>query len=189
LLATLLAIGLTASASAFPTIWSPAQREQLRERDRLVADAARLDRRGQITEAIAAAERKLAIERTLFDRDHDALVQTLEWLAKRYIARDDLSAARIALAEVRDIFSRWPNAKPWDVADARVNLANIEQLARFTAPERAELRRAESRLRTAERLAEIGRYHDAIAAADEGLDASAAQMASPPTPFTGPHLP
>ena len=70
-----------------------AQRERLKERDRLGEQAAKLRSEGKLAEAIAAAEGMLAIEREVLGDASDDAIGSLELIASIQEQRDDWPAA------------------------------------------------------------------------------------------------
>jgi len=60
---------------------SPDQKQQLKERDRLAAEAQKQQQADKPAEAITAMEKVLVIERQVFGNDHDEVVGSLEHLA------------------------------------------------------------------------------------------------------------
>jgi YD repeat-containing protein len=79
---------------------------------------------GKLAEAIAAAEKMLAIERQLFGDRADAVVQSLEWLAQLPEQREDFTAAGKRLQEVRDIQTARYGTTPQGTTAYAYNAAN-----------------------------------------------------------------
>ena len=95
------------------------QQEKLKERDRHVTEANRLQREGKLAEAIAAAEKMLAIERQVFGKEHDGVIDSLQFLASLHQQKDDWAAARRSLQEVLDVQTQRYGKEDWRVTDAR----------------------------------------------------------------------
>ena len=68
---------------------TPRHPEKLKERDRLSQESSTFEKAGKFAEAIEAAEKMLAIERTLFEEDHEDILGsfiTLGLLHERKLA-------------------------------------------------------------------------------------------------------
>src|SRR5437016_2132680 len=61
---------------------TPAQKDKVKERDRLLAQANRLRRAGKLPEAIATCRRMIALEREAFGPLHEEVAQSLQMLAR-----------------------------------------------------------------------------------------------------------
>jgi hypothetical protein len=94
---------LEATASASGQEVSADAKAALQERDRLQAQIKKLQAAGKLTEAIAAAEAMLKIERKVLPADHPDLADSLDWLARLYIERGDFAAAKSARQEALEI--------------------------------------------------------------------------------------
>src|SRR5881394_3003085 len=68
--------------------------DRLKEREQFQAQAEKLRAADKLAEAVAAAEKMLAIEREVLGRDHPDTVGSLDFLADLQEDRDDLAAAR-----------------------------------------------------------------------------------------------
>jgi hypothetical protein len=116
---------------------SPSERQQrLQERDRLEAEARKLRADGKLTEAIAVAEKMLAIERQLFGDRADDVVGSLQWLALLHEQREEFTAAVKRLREVREIQTARYGQDDWRVTDARLALVNMELRAKLNEQRR-----------------------------------------------------
>jgi CHAT domain-containing protein/tetratricopeptide (TPR) repeat protein len=140
-----LACWLVAGAAAEPPEPKSApltkeQQDKLKERNRFFDDANKFSQQGRQQEAIAAAEKGIAIEREVF-----GAVQTLSWLlwlCVSYEEREDFPAARKAREEVLAIQTKLLGADHWLVTDTRLALKAVERLARLTAADRRRLAEA-----------------------------------------------
>jgi hypothetical protein len=75
----------------------------LQERDRLQAQTQKLQAAGKLTEAIAAAEAMLKIERKVLPAGHDDILGSLDWLTGLYLEHGDFAAAKSARQEALGI--------------------------------------------------------------------------------------
>src|SRR5262245_6284658 len=75
---------------------TPEQQARLKEADRLGAEAQQLWQAGKQVEAVAAWEKKVAIEREALGKAHPRVVGSLLSLARLQENRDDFAAARKA---------------------------------------------------------------------------------------------
>jgi CHAT domain-containing protein/Tfp pilus assembly protein PilF len=148
---------------------TPEQREKLKERDRLVEEANRLLSEGKLAEAIAVAEKVLAIERQLFGDRAAAVVASLQWLAHVHEQRQDFTAAGKRLREVRDIQTARYGQDDWRVTDARLALADLELRAKLDGEQRKQLAEAERLHRQSVALYEKGRSREAVPLAERAL--------------------
>lgn len=150
----IVALALPPSAyTAEPPQKSPAsprltsdQQARLKERDRYAAEAQKLRQAGKLTEATAAAEKVVTVEREVFGGVHEELADSLTRLAGLYEDRDDFAAARKAREEVLAVRRRLDGEGHWRVADAQRALARGTRVAALDAPRRQALREA-ARLR------------------------------------------
>jgi hypothetical protein len=76
------------------------QKERLKERARYAEETTRLRREGKTADAIAAAEKLLAIEREGFGNVHGEVAGCLEILAEMHLKREEFPKARAAQQEV-----------------------------------------------------------------------------------------
>ena len=75
----------------------PTDRQQrLAERDRLWEQTRKLQGAGRLSEAVAAAEKMLAIERQIFGNVDPEIVVSVQWLARLHAEREDFATARQA---------------------------------------------------------------------------------------------
>jgi CHAT domain-containing protein/tetratricopeptide (TPR) repeat protein len=118
------------------------QQEKFAERDRFRKEARELQAEGKRAEAIAAAEKVLALGRAVWGDVHQEVAESLETLAEMHEARDDLPAARTARQEVLAIKTKLLGPQHWQVTDARLALADVDLLARFTLDQRRRLEEA-----------------------------------------------
>src|SRR5438552_7614587 len=119
-----------------------AQRERLKERDRYGAEAQKLRQAGKLPEAIAAAEKMLAIEREVFGNFHEEVAGSLEQIAEMQEQREDFAGAPKARQEVLAIRAKLHGDKHWRVTDARLALTHVDLLAKLKPEQRRQLNEA-----------------------------------------------
>jgi tetratricopeptide (TPR) repeat protein len=144
---------------------------RLAERDRLWTKAQDLREQGKLTEAVAAAEAMLAIERAVLGSDHDETADSLLWLAECDVRLGNFAAARRRLIEARSVFTKHHGPGFWKVTDARLELADVDRLAALTPDQRASLADAERRIERALELREAGKSAEAIADVERAVEA------------------
>jgi CHAT domain-containing protein len=146
------------------------QRVKLKERNRLSKEANRLQREGKLAEAIAAAEKMLALERQVLGDVHGDVVESLEWLAGMHEQRDDFAAARQARQEVLTLRIKLHGAEHWRVTDARLYLAEVESLSRMTAAQRQQLAEANRLNDEVVAFYRQGRFREAVEKAQQVVE-------------------
>jgi CHAT domain-containing protein/tetratricopeptide (TPR) repeat protein len=145
------------------------QQEKLKERDRYDNEARKLHKEGKLPEAIAAAEKMLAIERQVFGNVHADVVGSLQMLAELHVAREDFAAARKARQEVLAILTKLLSEGHWQVTDARLALADAERLARLAPADRRRLAEATQLNDRMVQLYQQGKIHEALPLAQKIL--------------------
>jgi CHAT domain-containing protein len=116
-----------------------AQRERLKERDRLAKETRQLQAAGKLDQAIKAAEAMLKIERDVLGPDSDDALGSLDLLSQLHLAREDWAAARSARREALDRLTARLGKDHWRVADARLALSDVQLLTGLTAGQRGRL--------------------------------------------------
>jgi CHAT domain-containing protein/tetratricopeptide (TPR) repeat protein len=142
LISVLLALATTAAGLAtIGPAFSPAadQREQLQQAIRYGTQANQLRRDGKLTEAIALWKKRVAILREVLGDDNEYVTKDLDVLARWQVQAEDFAGARTTRQLLVDIQTRRKGAGHWETTDARLDLAEVEQLARLTPEERRQL--------------------------------------------------
>jgi len=152
-----------------PPALTAEHRQQLQERDRHAAEAKKLWAADKREEAIAAWEKKLVIERSVYGDLHDDVLDSLQQLARWQEDREDFSAARKVRQELLALRIRRHGEKDWRVTDARLNLEYFECLTRLDAAGRQQLLQARSLNRQVVRLCQQGRFREALPLAEQEL--------------------
>jgi tetratricopeptide (TPR) repeat protein len=150
-----------------PVSLSKEQKERLQERNRLWTEVKKLRADGKLAEAVAAAEKVLAIEREVFGKVPADVAGSLEYLAGLHEALEEFEAARTARQEVLAIKTRLFGADHWHVVDARWMLADTERLATLNRVQRRRLTEAEQLNRKATGLDNQGKFAEALPLAQE----------------------
>jgi len=178
LLHLLAALGLGLAPSPLPARAEPTsakplskeQQEKLKERDRFGAQTRALRKDGKLAEAIAAAEKMLALERQVFGDVHEEVAGSLEQLAEMHQQREDFAAARKAAREVLTIRTKLLGVDHWQSADARRNLESIDRWERLTPDQRRQLQQANQLMSRVGELSRVGKYRDALRPAQQALE-------------------
>jgi CHAT domain-containing protein len=166
-LSMLLVVAAAARLSAAPAsqpqaLTAEQKKALLQERDRYLAEVNKLGRQGKLAEAIAAAEKMLAVERRLFGDVHEEIAGSLALLGQLNEARENWDVARKVRSEALTLLTKLHGAKDWRVTDARLALALVETLSRLEANARKQLRVAEAQANQAGQLYRQGKYQQAI---------------------------
>jgi len=143
---------------------SPAEGARLRD------EAARLRQQGQSAAALDAAEKALLLERGAKPGDRAALAKALELVADLQEELGHFDAARKARREVIDVKTELLNAGHWQVTDARLALAHLEQVARLDPLDRERVAEAAAAHRKAGQLEDQGQFPEAVHLAEQARD-------------------
>ncbi|MEQ8784886.1 MAG: tetratricopeptide repeat protein, partial [Pirellulaceae bacterium] len=153
-----------AQQEAEPQLTQQQRAELFAERGRLWESAQALDQQGKLREAVAAAEKMLAIERQLFTETDAELALSLGWIAER---QEQLGQFQAALKHRREAFAirqALLNAEATRTADARVAMQHVAKLASLTEDEHRQLAEARSLHQRAPRLYGEKKPNEALAA-------------------------
>jgi tetratricopeptide (TPR) repeat protein len=146
-----------------------AQQARLKERDRYGDQTDKLRRAGKLVEAIAAAQKMLAIEREVFGDLHEDVIGSLQQIAEMHESREDFVAARQVRREVWDLRKKMHGESDWRVSDARLGVEDVERLAGLEADKRRQLRQASELNQQVERLWQQGRAREALPLARQAV--------------------
>ena len=113
-----------------------AQKERLKERDKLGERARQLRATGKVDEAMAAAVAKLAIEREVLGTGSEDEIGSLELIATLHEQRDDWAFAVKVLSEVQDLRVKALGAEHWKAVDARFAVERAQTLAALQPAQR-----------------------------------------------------
>jgi CHAT domain-containing protein/Tfp pilus assembly protein PilF len=146
-----------------------AQKKKLVERDRFLKDALAFEKAGKITDAIAAAEKMLAIERPIYGNVHPEIVGSLQILARLHERREDFDAAKKERQEIFNAQKKLLGPNDWRTTDARLDLQESVQLAKLNAKNRAELGQADQWLLQANAKSRQGKDREGAELADKAV--------------------
>jgi len=158
-------VGSTLTAWAYPPqapVLSDAQKERLKERDKLDKQANAFRAQGKTAEAIRAAESMLAIDREVLGKTSDDAIRTTKLLAMLNEVREDWSGARKACTEVLAMLTQRFGKDNNEVIEARWELEKVETLARMSDQDRRRLKEAIQLERQARELVAHGKVDEAM---------------------------
>jgi tetratricopeptide (TPR) repeat protein len=115
------------------------RKKLLAERDRYDKDSTELEAQGKCAEAIAAAEKMLAIERRVFGDVAEDVAGSLARIGRCNLNRDEFALARKAFEENLSINSELYGERDWRAANARLELLTVDAWARLSPEQRREL--------------------------------------------------
>jgi CHAT domain-containing protein/tetratricopeptide (TPR) repeat protein len=125
-------------AAQAPAELTPAQREKLKERDRLVAQRQEAERAGKLDDAIAAARKVLALEQEILGAAHEEIAGSWEQLASLYEAKGSYADARQALQQLQKVRGRLYGARDWRAVEVDLDFRDLEVRAKMSPAERRE---------------------------------------------------
>lgn len=150
-----------------PAATSSAAQQQ--ERERSAQAIRKYVEAGQLGQAIAQLEKKLALERQLFGKMSEEVAATLEWLAEIRAARAEHTESRQALDEALAIrVTRWGEGH-WRVIDARQRRQDLEHWTTLDTTERRQLQEAQRLSMEQSRLKQAGKVSEAVLLANQAL--------------------
>jgi len=150
----------TAQPPPTPTL-TPAQKDRLKERDKLDQQAQELRTKGKLHEAIKAAEGMLAIERDVLGETSEGAIGSLELLASLQEDCEDFAAGMQARSEVVELRTKALGKDHWKTTEARMTLGVAERVSQLRAEERRRFLEAEKLSRRTVELNRQGRYREA----------------------------
>jgi CHAT domain-containing protein/tetratricopeptide (TPR) repeat protein len=145
-----------------PRLSDAERARHLQDRDEMRAEVMKLAQAGKQDEAVAAAVKELALTRKVRGELHEDVVDSLKFLSRLHVARDDWAAARKALTDVLAIRQRQPDQKDWRIADARQELAHLGSLQRLNPAQRQRRQEADRLGRLAVGLMSQGKHAEGI---------------------------
>src|SRR5262249_20518876 len=167
-LAAALLISCLTQARAQPPVEPPltaAQKERLKERDRLQEEAIKLAGEKKFAETIATFEKIISLEKAVLGPRHSQVVETLEKLAGVHEARQDFAGARKVLTEIAAIQVQRFGRGDWRTGDAQRELNDLAKREAMTAEQRREHGRREELNQQALQLYAQGKYKEALESA------------------------
>ena len=140
------------------------------ELKRLREETHRLSEQEKWAEAIASAEKVLALEQGLFGKTHENVATTLRYLSTLHQDRGDFSAARQTLVDAAAVLEQLYGPSHYRVVDARYEIANLDQCEQLTAEQQSEINKANALTDEALHLYGDGRWREAISSVEEAVD-------------------
>jgi CHAT domain-containing protein/Tfp pilus assembly protein PilF len=159
-----------AEEPARPPRLTAEQQKKLQQAQRHQEEAIKLLRQNKIAEGVAEWQKKLALERSVWGKDHPNVVPSLQHLARLQEAVDEFAGARQALREVLAIQVRRLGEKHWEVGEARRALADLDFRAKLKPADRALLLQANVLNWQASQLWEAGRSRQALPLAKRAVE-------------------
>ncbi len=136
--------------------------EALAQRARFQAECQRLRADGKLTEAVAAAEGMLAIERKL-EGDHlDEILGSLQWIAEVEAEREHFQRVIEIRQEVLERLRNVRGAGHWTTVVARLALQETKSFAQLSPRQRERLAEADGLIPRAKQLSAARRYGEAV---------------------------
>jgi tetratricopeptide (TPR) repeat protein len=167
LVACLLTLAASTLAAEPP---SKEQQDKLQKRNRYLNQALQLRAAGKRTEAVAALQQALRLQRQLDPKDSTPVViNILTWLAVVQEEQQDWKAVRQSRGQVLTIRTRLSGKKHWQTTDARLALEHVERLEALSQAQRRRLREAAQHNDRAVAFASNGRYPEALPLAEKAL--------------------
>jgi tetratricopeptide (TPR) repeat protein len=165
-------VGLgTVHAAAPPARLTLAQKEQVTQGERWLRRAETHSRAGAIDEAIAALQKGLALERSVFGQVQASSLPWLTGLARLHEQRGRFSAAIRARREVLRRQEDLHGQSDWRVTDARLDVEDTRLLARLDSAQQQRLRQADQWTGQVFQLRQQGRPKEALPLAQKALAA------------------
>ena len=143
---------------------------KLKKRDEHSKHATELRKQGKLAEAIAAAEKMLAVEQELSGKQHEKVLGTWDLIAQLHEQREDFGSARTAREEVLAIRTKAVGADHWRTSDARRALKNVDVLERLSSDDRRQLIQATLLNGTVVQLRGQGKSREALKPAGQVRD-------------------
>ena len=140
----------------------------LAERDRWEREARQMHGHGKLAEAVAAAEKMLALEREWLGKDHLDAARSLELLAELHEERQDFGGAVRALQEATAVRAVRQGEQHWRTIDVRLKAAHVQRLGKLGPQTRQRLQEAQRLHARAVALGGQGKYREAARARARG---------------------
>ena len=156
------AIGQPPAAAKPPSTLTAHQQDRLNERDRLGKKVQELKSRGNLTEAIVAADAALALKREVLGETSDDAIGSIELIAQMHEELGNWAAAKKARADVLNLRTGTLGNDHWKVTDARWACTRADTLAKLNG---AATRRLLKAARLEEQVATLyaqGQYVEAV---------------------------
>jgi CHAT domain-containing protein/Tfp pilus assembly protein PilF len=146
------------------------QQEKLKERDRWLQETNRLLGDKQVDEAMALAEKALALTREVRGEQHPEALNLARSVALAYEQQANFPAAQRLRRQVLAALTRLHGRDHWQVTDARLALEDVERLARLAPPDRRQLAEAAQLNGRVVQLNQQGKNQQALPLAEKALE-------------------
>ena len=146
-----------------------AQKAKLKERDQLWGDAHEAEKAGKLSEAISLGIIALKLEREAWGDMDPRLANSLETLGAWQLEARQWQAARTTRTEILALTTAAHRKDHWKVTDARLSLADVELFEKMTSQDHEAKRMAQDRYEEGVRLADAGKWADALRSFDDSL--------------------
>ncbi len=146
------------------------EQAKLKQREEFSQQMMELRKQGKLTEALAVAEKMLAVEQQLPGDKYDQGLATRIVIAQLHEERGDFVSARTVREEVLAIRSKAGGADHWRTADAGRALKNVDVLEHLTSADRQQLIQATRLNETVVELHGQGKSREALPLAGQVSD-------------------
>ena len=146
------------------------EQAKLKQREEFSQQMMELRKQGKLTEALAAAEKMLAVELQLPGDKYDQGLATRIVIAQLHEERGDFVSARKTREELLAIRSKAGGADHWRTADAQRALKNVDVLEHLSSADRQQLTLAARLNETVIQLHGQGKSRDALPLAGQVTD-------------------
>lgn len=138
------------------------QKELLKERGRLQAAARKFQAAGELADALATAEKVLAVERQVYGDSHGEIAASLQWIAQIHVALEDFAAARRVIDEALAMRFRLHGKSHWQTTDARLARDHIAKLAELKPAQRGALKDADRLMSQASSALDAAKFQEGL---------------------------
>jgi tetratricopeptide (TPR) repeat protein/CHAT domain-containing protein len=145
------------------------RKKLLAERDRFFEESEKLQSQGKFIEAIAAAEKMLAIERKVLGDVNEDVAGSLDRLAELHEAREEFATARQLRQNALATRTKLYGEKDWRVTNSRLALEQSIRLSQLDGAQRRDLAKATSLTQEVDRLKQKRQFGKAAKLAENVL--------------------
>jgi CHAT domain-containing protein/Tfp pilus assembly protein PilF len=154
--AVLTVFGISVASAQQPL--TAEQKELLKERAQWEAAASKFQAEGKLADAVAAAEKMVALERRIYGDVHVEVALSLRWIMQLQNAREEFPAAQRAADEALAIRVRLHGEKHWQATDARLDRDHVALLAALAPRQREDLGQADDLTKQARAAQQSGDF-------------------------------
>lgn len=138
------------------------QKELLKERGRLEVAARKFQAAGKLADALATAEKVLAVERQVYGDSHVEIAASLQWIAQLHTALEDFATARRVADEALAMRLRLHGKSHWQTTDARLARDYFAELAELKSPQRVALKDADRLMSQASTALDAAKFQEGL---------------------------